>query len=261
MRRWLRGVSIITKEEKIGIRRYLLGQLEEAEQERLELRLLTDPVFAEEFDTVVDEIADQYAGNEIGPEERKRVEQYFLTSSERQQKVQFAEELMERAAAERGSRRVAVAAEPGILARLLAFWTKQSFSFRTATTVATIVIAIGLVFLIPRNPGSGSYQAIKLPISKADRATGSETKTVQLNPGDAGVRIELTLPEQYREAKSYRVELVDEQERSRDLAVTERNSQSLTIMIPANEITRGSYIIKLYADRQRVPGSCSFTVL
>ncbi len=65
-------MSIIINEDKNEVRRYLLGQLEEADQERLELRLLTDPSFIEEFDTIVDEIADQYAGDEFKGEERKR---------------------------------------------------------------------------------------------------------------------------------------------------------------------------------------------
>jgi hypothetical protein len=67
------GGCIIIKEDKIELRRYLLGQLVDADEERLELRLLTDPAFGKNFDAVVDEITDQYAGNELPGEERKRV--------------------------------------------------------------------------------------------------------------------------------------------------------------------------------------------
>lgn len=59
------------------VRRYLLGQLEAAGEERIELRLLTDPSFGEEFDTIVDELTDQYVNNELTDEERERVEKYF----------------------------------------------------------------------------------------------------------------------------------------------------------------------------------------
>ena len=61
------------------VRRYLLGELEEAEQERIELRLLTDPSFGEEFDTIVDELTDQYVRDELTDDERK-----LLRSSIRQ---------------------------------------------------------------------------------------------------------------------------------------------------------------------------------
>ncbi len=57
------GVSIIITEEKNEVRLYLLGQMGEAEEERVELRLLTDPSFGEDFDTVVDEITDKYVGD------------------------------------------------------------------------------------------------------------------------------------------------------------------------------------------------------
>ena len=252
------GVSIIINEDKNDLRRYLLGQLGEADEERLELRLLTDEGFVEEFDTVVDEITDQYVGNELGTEERKRVEQYFLTSKERQQKVQFADELMQRAAAERGVQNPAPA--PGFFERLRAFWTNQPVFFRTATTMATIVIAVGLVFVLyPRQNPSGTYTAVDLQMSAGDRSTGSEVKPVRLDSA-AGIRIALALPEQWRGAKSYRVELQDEKERLRDLPIAERTPQSLVVTIPANEITQGGYIIRLYADGQRVRGSYHFNV-
>ena len=260
-------MSTIINEEKNEVRRYLLGQLEEAEQERLELRLLTDGAFAEEFDTVVDEITDQYVGNELGAEERKRVEQYFLASNERQQKVHFADQLLQRAEAERGTHQTQdpAPAPAGILQRLISFWTNQSLSFRMATTVATIMIVAGLVFLVPRTPSSGGYAFVSLPIVASDRASGSETKTVRLEPGNAGIRIELALPDQWRGAKSYRVELLDERERSRDMAMTERNPQAVIVTIPANEITPGSYIVRVYAlnsegTEQRVRGSYYFNV-
>jgi len=252
------GVSIIINEDKNDLRRYLLGLLGEADEERLELRLLTDEGFVEEFDTVVDEITDQYVGNELGADERKRVEQYFLTSRERQQKVQFADELMERAAAERSVQNPAPA--PGFFERLRAFWTNQPVFFRTATTMATIVIAVGLVFVLyPRQNPSGTYTAVNLQMSAGDRSTGSEVKPVRLDSA-AGIRIDLALPEQWRDAKSYRVELQDEKERLRDLPITERTPQSLVVTIPANEISQGGYIIRLYADGQRVRGSYHFNV-
>ena len=252
------GVSIIINEDKNDLRRYLLGLLGEADEERLELRLLTDEGFVEEFDTVVDEITDQYVGNELGADERKRVEQYFLTSKERQQKVQFADELMQRAAAERSVQNPAPA--PGFFERLRAFWTNQPVFFRTATTMATIVIAVGLVFVLyPRQNPSGTYTAVNLQMSAGDRSTGSEVKPVRLDSA-AGIRIALALPDQWRTAKSYRVELQDEKERLRDLPITERTPQSLVVTIPANEITQGGYIIRLYADGQRVRGSYHFNV-
>ncbi len=56
----------------------------------MEIRLLSDPVYGEEFDIVVDEITDQYVAGEIKGEERKRVEKYFLKSERRREKLKYA---------------------------------------------------------------------------------------------------------------------------------------------------------------------------
>lgn len=255
-------MSIIISEDKNKVRRYLLGQLEEAEEERLELRLLTDPSFGEEFDTVVDEIADQYAGNEIEGEERGPVEQYFMRSAERQQKVRFSRELLERAASERAAgerRHAAVAPAPGFFESVQAFWRNQSFVFRTATALATIVIVVGLGYLASRRATSpGTLASLTLSISTSDRASGAEVKSVKLEPGTRGLRIELALPDQVPQSQNYRVELVDDQQRAQNLTISERTDKSLFVEIP--EITRGQYIIQLYGDERRIRGSYYFNI-
>src|SRR5205085_5770218 len=95
-----RGVTNIDNNEKNDVRRYLLGQLAEADEELLELQLLTDPAFGQEFDAIVDEITDQYVNGEFEGEECERVQQYFLKSPERRAKAQFAAALIDRAGAQ-----------------------------------------------------------------------------------------------------------------------------------------------------------------
>lgn len=253
-------MSTIITEDKNEVRLYLLGQLGEADEERVELRLLTDPAFGEEFDTVVDEITDQYVGNEFEREERERVEQYFLKSPERQMKVHFAKELLQRAEHVRGNGHRPASSSPGILERIISFLTNQSSTMRAATTMAAVVIVVGVAVYIGRpDRGSGNYAPLSLQMSASVRGNGTETKTVRLADND-GIRIELTLPDQIPQAQSYRVELIDGQERSRNLSITERTDRSLVVTIPAGEISRGSYNIHLFADEQRVRGSYSFNV-
>ena len=261
-------MSTIINEDKNEVRRYLLGQLEEADQERLELRLLTDPSFSEEFDTIVDDIADQYAGDELKGEERERVEQYFLKSAQRQQKVRFARELMQRAATERGVNRVATQPAPhGFWESVRAFWRTQSVSIRIGTAMAMILIVAGLAFLIRPVffPPSGTDALVALNLSTSERASGSEIQPVKLEPGTRNLRIELKLPDETPPTQNYRVELLDTQQQSRNLPVEERIAQSLIVTIPANEIARGSYIIRLYAvnpdgTETRIRGSYYFNV-
>ena len=263
-------MSIIISEDKNEIRRYLLGQLGEADEERMELRLLTDSSFVEEFDTIVDEIADQYVEGEFKGEELKRVEQHFLSSAERQQKVQFARELMQRAKNERSTSRdaVEVVAYPNFMQSVLEYWRWPSFSIQTvAIGMAAIVVIVGLAFVtrsIFFRP-SGPDALITLNINTSDRASGSDRESVKIEPGTGRLRIELKLPDQTPQAQNYRVELLEGQ-RSRNLVVEERTPQSLIVAIPANEITPGSYIIHLHAvgtdgSEQRVRGNYVFNVL
>ncbi len=261
-------MSIIIKEDKNEVRRYLLGQLNEGEEERLELRLLTDPDFGDDFDTIVDEITDQYVGNEFKGEERRRVEQYFLRSAERQKKVNFASELLRQAAVERGSSvvNVPVPPEPGWWERASLFWNRQALSLRFATIFATLIIMVGVAMLVlpTRNTTSPSYASIALNISNSDRSAGSETPSVKPQPGDAGVGIELILPEGIPPANTYRVNLEGEHV-LQDLPVAEQNARSVVVMVPTTKLPRGGYAIKLFAVKadgteERVRGSYFFNI-
>ncbi|HEX5701709.1 MAG TPA: CHAT domain-containing protein [Pyrinomonadaceae bacterium] len=80
----------MARADKNSITEYLLGRLTEAEEEQVELRLLTDPEFAEEYDTVVNETVDDYVSGKFEGEELKQVEDYFFKSPERKNKLKFA---------------------------------------------------------------------------------------------------------------------------------------------------------------------------
>lgn len=75
--------------EQQNLKEYLLGQLTEAEAEQLELRLLSEPAFAEEYDIVVNELTDHYAAGKFSGEELKQVEEYFFRASQRRDKLKF----------------------------------------------------------------------------------------------------------------------------------------------------------------------------
>ncbi|HWN10931.1 MAG TPA: CHAT domain-containing protein [Pyrinomonadaceae bacterium] len=79
--------------EQNKLKEYLLGQLTEAEEEQVELRLLTEPDFAEEYDMVVDELTDDYVAGKFAGNELVQMEQHFFKSPERQSKLKFAQAL------------------------------------------------------------------------------------------------------------------------------------------------------------------------
>lgn len=86
----------MARADKNSVNEYLLGRLTESDEEQVELRLLTDPEFAEEYDIVVNEIVDDYVGGKFGGEDLKQVEDYFFKHPERRSKLKFALALKQR---------------------------------------------------------------------------------------------------------------------------------------------------------------------
>ena len=84
-----RSDLLITKQPQ-QIREYLLQTLSEPDATELELRLLSDSRFGEEFDSMVDTIIDEYLDDELSREDRDRAEHYFFKSSIRREELNFA---------------------------------------------------------------------------------------------------------------------------------------------------------------------------
>jgi len=255
----LGGVTTINKDQENEIRLYLFGQLPGPEEEGLELRLLTESAFVEEFDTVVDEVTDQYVRNELNESERKGFEKRYLTTAEGRQKVRFTSELLDRAATQRGG---AVVAESGFFDRVRAFWQVQSMRL-AATAAAVVIIAAGLFLIWPS--GSTNYAQLSLSISTATRSDGPSPSKVKLESGVAGVEVNLAIPEQERGAKDYRVRLVDAEGSEQNLTIDKRDDQTVTAKIPASYLSRGSYAIQISRlnpdnTETRIPGSYYFNI-
>ncbi len=62
----------------------------------MEIRLLSDPGYGEEFDIVVDELTDQYITGDVKGAERDQMEQYFFAAPARREKLRIAAALKER---------------------------------------------------------------------------------------------------------------------------------------------------------------------
>ena len=246
------GAAIIVKSDKTQIKDYLLGRLPEADEADFELRLLSDPSLGEEFDTLVDEITDEYLQGELPDDERQRVQQYFLSSPERQKKLEFATELLRRAGARENKE-----TRPSFLERIAAFWRQQSFA-QAATTVAAVIIVVGIIFVLTRD--NSQYLALNLAISTAERAEGPATERVKL-PSNTGLKIVLTIPESARGAKDYRAQLAS----GTDLEIIDRTDQTVTVKVPAKLLRPGPYAIQLSKIKpdntpERITGSYYFAI-
>ncbi|HZS05678.1 MAG TPA: hypothetical protein VFD58_12640 [Blastocatellia bacterium] len=75
------------------IRRYLLGGLGEKEMAQLEKNMLADDDFFEQILIAENELIDDYVRGGLSSHDRESFGSHFLSSSERRQKLKFAESL------------------------------------------------------------------------------------------------------------------------------------------------------------------------
>src|SRR5262245_19813912 len=77
-------------QDEARLRKDLLGELTEAEQEALEQQLLTDNELFEQLPMIEDEVIDDYLSDELSASEREGFENRFLAAPERRRKLSFA---------------------------------------------------------------------------------------------------------------------------------------------------------------------------
>lgn len=265
----LRGESIIAEDDKTELKRYLLGQLTEPDEERLETRLVSDPAFVEEFDMMVDDITASYVAGKFDGEEKKQVEQYFLRSPERQQKLAFMSEMLKQVAGARDRRRVAMAQHSDFFGLVRAFFSGSNWVPRIATVAIAVVLLVGggLWWSRSGGPTTVNFATLTVPISDSERSTtapASEIKSIKL-PADVNqLRLELLLPSPPTQPVRYRADF-GLPANVRGLTIAGQDSRAVVIAVPASELKPDRYGVRLFeihADGQekRVPGTYYFRV-
>jgi hypothetical protein len=276
---WIRSVAIV-EDGKNEIKQYLLGQLTEADEERVELRLMSDRAFSEEFDIVVDEIATRYVKGHFTGDEKTQVEQYFLRSPERREKVQFICELLRQVDGEvdpkvddeknelTGQNFLVQPAVPtgdqiNLWQRVRSLWTDHPATFRPAISFAALLMAGGLVFFVALLNSKPNYLSFVLAMTNTERNVGAEPQRIHLDSGIDGLRLKLSLPTP--RAPQYRASLRGGEGVSiPQLTVESQDAESMTVIVPANEVPSGTYVIELKEVsgeiEKPIRGSYVFTV-
>lgn len=241
------------------IRRYLLGQLTDGAREEFERELLVDEELFEELLVVEDELNDEYVVGELPHNERVQLEQHFLAAPERQEKLRFARAL---------NRYVTVASQKErTVANVLPVSRSSRMLFRAAAAFAVVLLIAGMVlFLRNRNSSPKTFATLNLTISQSTRGDGTLPAKVSLTPGEDALKIVLRLPDQSPTVARYRVELLESNNgQSRSLEASSQDGQSVTVVIPAGELKRGSYSLRVFTVRadggeQRINGNYYFMV-
>jgi anti-sigma factor RsiW len=136
--------------EKLMIR-YLLGDVPEDEQIRIEERFFTDDEYFEQLLALEDDLIDDYVNGELTDREREQFEEYFLAPPTRRQRVEFAKTFM-RAASLPALAEIAMPGEarPEPVPwwrNVMVFWRAQSLLRRFALA-ASVVLVLGGSWLI-----------------------------------------------------------------------------------------------------------------
>jgi anti-sigma factor RsiW len=248
---------------------YLLKDLPEEELEQFEDECFAQESWPVQINLVEEDLIDDYLRGELTQERRSRFERNYLTTEARQERVRMAAALL-RHIDQQHTDQATIAVPPPQTSwseRLHAFWGRQTRALRAATALAIVAVTAGVVWLsLFRAPADRTFATLTLAISSSNnRAEGIQASKVKLPLSAAALRISLTLPERLPRAARYRVELENDTGETRPLEIDGQDAQSVSVVIPAAQLARGQYALKLFAVKadateQRINGSYFFTV-
>jgi hypothetical protein len=186
--------------------RYLLGRLPDDEQTGFEEQLLESEPLFEALKEVESELIDEYVGDTLSADDRRRFELYFLTQPERRSRVEFARALRE-AAAEHGREKRSRAAGLEIDASpdTASWWRRwvasliprpQFAALAACSLIAIFAILGGLILAIRDN----SRLRQQLQQAQAERAESQQQSSAQLAVAESQLSNERFLRQQAEEA-------------------------------------------------------------
>jgi len=248
---------------------YLLEELPEEELKQFEDECFEQDCWPDQIIPVEEDLIDAYLRDELTQEQRQHFERNYLTTEPRRQRVIMAAALL-RHVDERQSAQspiVVPLTKPTWAKRLNAFWSGQTLPLRAAAALLLLAITGGALWLfLSRAPSHQTFATLALDISVSNnRAEGVQAGKVKLPLNADALKISLTLPGQLPTALRYRVELENDRGETRQLEVAGQDARSVSVVIPATQLSRGQYALKLFMTKadgteQRVNGSYFFNV-
>lgn len=241
---------------------YLLHELPEGETEQFEEHCFAQPEWpADDLESAEDDLIEAYVRKELSPERQQRFEKYYLTTTAREDRVLLARSFM----------RVVCSADPPKptwLDRCRDLWSSQPLKLKYAP--AAIVLIFGVVLLIwtikPQSTPQ-TFANLNLTIALETRSQNDSTarQKIKLPLGAEALRVSLTLPEPSPKGATYSVQWENTKGPLKSLAIESQDANSIKVVIPADELVPGRYVLKLLrkdqdGTEQRVNGSYFFDV-
>jgi len=170
--------------DELSLVKYLLGDLPEAAQARVEDRALADADFRSALDAAEADLIDAYVRDELSAAERRAFEQRFLGSPQRRRKIAFARNLAQVAAE-------TTAAERDFSTPLSAWQTLVgvlrgwSPALQLAATLAALLCIVGVSSIIFQNTQLRSRVAV---LESQGRDFQAQKENLQRRLGDEQAR-------------------------------------------------------------------------
>ena len=244
----------LSDHDQARIREYLLGKLNEAEQEKIEERLMVEDDLFQELEILKGELIEEYREGELTRAEREFIEGGFLSSQEGRQRYAF----------EVAIECVGKRSQPqpvGVLERLAAFFRQPQWALGTVGAAAVVIIAVMVWVRFSQQPSK--FVAINLTSNAVTRSSNDIQYPRFTIPSDVGeLRISLALPHTATPGTRYRVELDNRRTRT-TIQPYGQDAKSVFVVIPATQVPAGFYALVIYeikADgtEQQIPGNYFF---
>lgn len=173
----VRAMKEADEEERV-LRRYLLGELNEDEQERVEVRFITDLDFKQRALIVEDELVEDYLSGELSDAEKALFTGHFLATPEQRQKLKIAGSVRRYLIVEKsppplepdGEVLPLRARESGMKNR--PFWRKPLILV-PASLMILLVLVFGLLRLTGVQQRRNQLAEIRLELEQLNRQPGS----------------------------------------------------------------------------------------
>lgn len=231
---------------------YLLKELPEEEAERFEEQCFEQESWPARISLVEEDLIDEYLRDELQPEQRQHFELNYLTTAARQERVCVASALLRCVDEFHAQPLVPVKpVKPTVIERFRAFWSSHLLPLRVgaamAAMAAIVIIVGGEWYFSPHTFAPKTFVALTLNARANNRAEGAPAGKVQLPLNADALRITLTLPAGSAAALRHQVELENIYGEKKSLEIDRQEAQSVSVVIPAAQLARGQYVLKLFA--------------
>ena len=243
----------LSNQDQANIREYLLGRLNDDEQEKIEERLMVNDELFQELEILKGELIEEYRDGELTKQERQSFEDGFLSSPDGRRRFAFAVAV---GCVVQHSRPQPV----GLREKISAFFRVPQWAIATGALGA---LAIGLMVFAIRSGQQPKFVAMNLTSTAVTRGPGdAQHQQITLPPDASELRISLALPQPAAPGARYRVELDNRREKT-SIQPAGHDANSVYVVIPTKQVPTGFYALVVYETKangteQRIPGNYFF---